>query len=891
MKKMKKILLLTMALGIGLFAFSQKRAVIPKSVKNISFQRPLHRAIDETSNFQTTVVNHSVSSQSKDVDEAQIGNTTYDLQTNSSVQNRFYRYADGTMAGTWTMGFDNPGFPNRGTGYNYFNGTDWGHQPTESIESVRVGWPSYAPYGADGEIVVAHNGSTGLNIATREHKGTGDWTESTLVGPPVDPAGTTALLWPRMTTSGINHDVIHIIATTDQATPASSYHGQELAIVYSRSTDGGHSWEKENVVLAEMDSSHYTGFAGDTYEWAEPKGDTIAFLVGDSWIDIFLMKSTDCGDTWTKTIVFQHPYPMWTEDTVVLDTPYVCDGAHAVVLDNDGEAHVFFGIMRVLNSTGGDGSTSYFPYVSGLAYWNESMPTYTNVDPDSVYANETLVGELQDLNGNDSIDFPDNGEDLPFGIYYLSLTSMPNATIDADGNIFLVYSSYMENLNNDNQGFRHLIARESGVGGTSWGNRFLDINPGIAHAFDECVFPSIAPTIAGDDSIYLIYQADEEPGMAVRGDEDPYGDNQIYYLAVPKSDIVVVRPTISISSPTDGQIFTPDTTITVSGTASDADGTLTLVQVKLNDGTWQDATGTTEWSKSVTLHEHDNIIYARAQDDEGNWSISASVYGTIPVGTDIIDFSFAEQTGPATIGYAEYTVGIEVVHGTDVTALTPTITVSVGSQISPTGVQNFTDPFTYTVTDADEITTQDWVVTVTVAELTETDFAEFSFAQQTGPATIDTATHIVSVEVDYGTDVTALALTFTLSEGASASVAGVPQVSGVTVNDFTDSVTYTITAGDGLTTQDWVVTVSVAVSVENIVAKGISVYPNPCNGVININVNENYKLEVIDITGRIIDTKVLKNNNNNTVNISNQGIYFLRFSNENNTVIKRVIVK
>lgn len=524
-----------MALGIGLFAFSQQRAVVPKSLKDISFKRPIHNAITETNNFETTANPYVSSNSNKSVNEAQIGETRYDLQTNNSVQNRFYLYADGTMAGTWTYGISDPNFADRGTGYNYFDGTNWAAMPTVGIESVRVGWPSYAPYGADGEIVAAHNGSTGLNIAIRTNKGTGTWTESTLVGP-VTSGATTALLWPRMITSGTNHDVIHVLACTDQATaPAHyTYQGQELALVYSRSTDGGVTWNKENVVLSAMDSLHYIGFGGDTYEWAEPKGDTLAFVVGDNWIDLFLMKSTDGGDTWTKTIIFQHPYPMWTDAVLTPDTPYVCDGAHSVVLDNNGDAHVFFGIMRVMNDVASDDESSYFPYISGLGYWNESMSTYTDVTPEVVDANGTLVGFLYDIDGNDSLDWPDNGTEIPFGAYYLSLTSMPNATIDADGNIFLVYSAYMETLNDGLQGYRHIIARKSEDGGITWSD-FSELNAGIMHEYDECVFPSIAYNT--DENIHLIYQADANPGLAVRGDEDAYGDNQIIYLSVAKADI------------------------------------------------------------------------------------------------------------------------------------------------------------------------------------------------------------------------------------------------------------------------------------------------------------------------------------------------------------------
>lgn len=83
----------------------------------------------------------------------------------------------------------------------------------------------------------------------------------------------------------------------------------------------------------------------------------------------------------------------------------------------------------------------------------------------------------------------------------------------------------------------------------------------------------------------------------------------------------------------------------------------------------------------------------------------------------------------------------------------------------------------------------------------------FSFAEQTGAATIGAGT--VAIEVAFGTDVTDLVSTFALTTGATAKVGTTAQVSATTPNDFTNPVTYTVTATDG-TDRDWVVTVTVA---------------------------------------------------------------------------------
>ncbi|MCK4590628.1 MAG: PQQ-binding-like beta-propeller repeat protein, partial [Candidatus Latescibacteria bacterium] len=73
---------------------------------------------------------------------------------------------------------------------------------------------------------------------------------------------------------------------------------------------------------------------------------------------------------------------------------------------------------------------------------------------------------------------------------------------------------------------------------------------------------------------------------------------------------------ISISSPSSGQSFTTST-ITISGTASDDIG-LNKVEIRVNAGSWQLASGTTSWSKQVTLSSGENTIYARATVTSGN---------------------------------------------------------------------------------------------------------------------------------------------------------------------------------------------------------------------------------------------------------------------------------
>lgn len=102
-------------------------------------------------------------------------------------------------------------------------------------------------------------------------------------------------------------------------------------------------------------------------------------------------------------------------------------------------------------------------------------------------------------------------------------------------------------------------------------------------------------------------------------------------------------------------------------------------------------------------------------------------------------------------------------------------------------------------------------VTVTVSdEKRITDFAFRTSVSQSVYSyvygTIDDVGGTISVGLPLGTPVTNLIAYYTTT-GASVSVKGMPQASGVTSNDFTNPVVYTVTADNG-TTKNYTVTVS-----------------------------------------------------------------------------------
>jgi len=533
---MKKVLLVVLSFCLVTIAYSQKRVPISKELTKMS----LTRVYEMPSDLEAPMVNFNYTypglmKEAKMLgDEAEIIETIYDLQTNSTVANRFVVWDDGTMAAVCTRGVESPGgfaFPDRGTGYNYFDGSSWGPKPSTRIESKKAGWPSITKWGANGEFVVSHQGGGNpLLLLKRETKGTGAWIESTYNGP----NGTAApqYLWPRMISSGQNNEYIHLFAlTAPTGNGGTPYMGQDGALLYNRSTDGGESWDIQHQLIDGVGSDYYLNIRADDY--MAFKGNTVALLQSSAWKDLFLLKSTDNGESWEKIIIWEHPYPFFdVQSTLTSDTLYSVDQSASLAIDDNGMVHVVWGISRVarLESAPPDpGSYSYWPYTDGIGYWNESMGQIPEADnphrtmmPEYLEEMGMLVGWTQDVNNSGFIFDFEGTNDTPFNAYRsLGISTMP--TIAIEGSMIMVaYSSVTETYvtADGTMNYKHIWTRFSYDLGETWGD-FYDLQgDNIFHLYDECIYPILADKTNGSGAFQLIYQADNLPGLYLDEDHD-----------------------------------------------------------------------------------------------------------------------------------------------------------------------------------------------------------------------------------------------------------------------------------------------------------------------------------------------------------------------------------
>ncbi|MBI1224658.1 MAG: T9SS type A sorting domain-containing protein [Bacteroidetes bacterium] len=529
---MKRTLLVTFLVSCLMAAFGQYRN-LPVNAGTTKGKAILSTAPDGTVSSENTP-NIPAAITGFRVQEKEIGRTNFDIQTIASLGRRIGEPSDGTIGAAWQMSFIQPNFDDRGTGYNYFDGADWGPNPTAQVEGTRSGYPSYTVMENGTEVVISHKAlSAGWQlIAYTKPLGATTWTPHIL--PSDVPGGN---VWAKIAAGGADGNSLHVVGITLHPDfGGSEYLGMTNHPLYWRSTDGGQTWDKQDVVLPGVDSSKYLTMPAEAYN-IEARGETVAISITGLFGDILVMKSTDNGETWEKHVVYDFPLDKWNGEAYSeSDLPpddnapeplatFSSDGAGSLVIDDQGMVHLFFGELYVAGNTA-DASISVYLGTNGIGYWSESSGTLT-----------TIAG-AEDLDGDMEITL--GGSIGDYRYTNAGLASFPTASIDADGNIFLVYMAFNELFTDGSGGntYRHIFIIKSADGGETWSAPFGIINPEVTELpeFVEAAFPAI-PSFTGDN-IQLIYQQDYIPGLTASGATVP--DQYIMHLSLNKDDFSII---------------------------------------------------------------------------------------------------------------------------------------------------------------------------------------------------------------------------------------------------------------------------------------------------------------------------------------------------------------
>ena len=542
---MKKVLLLSVGLVMGFSAFAQNRVVkAEKAAKATAVKKAVGNDISNT----TSVLDYSsqarqsvVTNRALNFEESETMWTYYDLQSNFQVSNRMYQHNNGSVAITATMSHqDNQTVSDRGTGYNFapngemaFGGMPEVREEANATgEDFRTGWPTIAPYGPTGEILVVHAGDAdhdGLYYWTREVAGEGQWDGPHSIPNPEGLEGQEypfSLSWPRVATSGENNEIVHVFS-------ASQYNVSSDVIVsgvfYSRFD--GESWTTQWAPL--FDSEEHIGiYSADDYSVAA-NGDVVAVVYSTVFHGHAVMyKSEDNGLTWERNIVWENPHYgcNWETDECSLtgEDPVYSPVHNTVAVGPDGIVHVALSSFPYTHTELGNTFSYYYGRTAeGIGYWNDTRENPIETlrlwldDPE----NEGYV-----LHSNDSINFCGwipfyenvmdfnadmvyHGDDYIYAMYTTG-SSFPALSVDSEGNLALAYSTPDTYRTYNGQYYYRSVAMSyKDVDNEGWSVAVETVMDDFIHMMDEAIFVNAAPYAVNPNEFWFAYIADATPGL------------------------------------------------------------------------------------------------------------------------------------------------------------------------------------------------------------------------------------------------------------------------------------------------------------------------------------------------------------------------------------------
>ena len=546
---MKKLFTLALVLLVTFAGYSQVKSAMNKdAMRKVATMQQVGRMENVNANVesQPNMVRY-------DYGQGELDYTAYDWQTNCGIINRTIVWPDGKVNFAYTCASDNT-YSDRGTaiGTYDFNTDEWIPMGGR-IENEKTGFGSIARYKDNGIVVASHNSSTvGLFIVEDKD----NMAPNSVPAVNYIPDSGIEPTWADVMTSGANRDIIHVVYT--------SYSQDGNPMYYARTSDGGQTWDKLDVVIPILSSDYCSDWGSNIAYWMETTEDNrLALVVNNAWSDGMVIYSDDNGETWERKVYYHHPginttfaswfmYPRWV----------------SAVWGVDGElclAYEFNG------STGEPGSGSYYPAIGGVAFWGEDMPYadtethayYGSYDPtnpmpptpgqpfimdsayifsdiyaawprwsDQTWDNPAYFGYLAPLDENgewqswaEAEEF--NIEDFSLhGSYNCGSVSMPAlCTVPgSDGwDMVVVYSMMDENTAPDDAGnyYFKLMAAYSGDRGRTWSTP-VHITNDFMLTYTEHVYTQAA--VVGQ-TLIVATQTDGNTGTFVQSDDTDWTDN------------------------------------------------------------------------------------------------------------------------------------------------------------------------------------------------------------------------------------------------------------------------------------------------------------------------------------------------------------------------------
>ena len=361
---MKKLFTLALALSLTFTGFAQvKKSPIDRNP--VAAQEKISLGLESFENVGSVATLPRT--------DMELDPTTYDWQTNTAAKNLTMTFPDGCVGFAYTIASD-AGITDRGTNVAIYNpSTDEWTTTGGKVEDTKTGFGTAARYGENGIVVVSRDAnSLNCGVYIIEDK---DNLPATGTLSPVKQwvKDDRNIHFPTVMCTGPNHDHIHILFT---ALNYVSEEDQTSPFYYFRSLDGGQTWDEFMTIdyLGREYCPQY-GSGQDAYFIENTGGNDLSIVVNTRRGDGVVLTSHDEGDTWERTKFYHHPgidvnygeglgymYPRWT----------------SALWDNSGTLHLAYSIG---GGTGDATSTSYYPGIGSVCYWNNTLPYAGEASP------------------------------------------------------------------------------------------------------------------------------------------------------------------------------------------------------------------------------------------------------------------------------------------------------------------------------------------------------------------------------------------------------------------------------------------------------------------------------------------------------------------------------
>ena len=553
---MKKLFTLALALLVVVGGYSQVQKVSINDAKLNSAQEitvtgeEMYQNVGNLPNITRT--------------ETELDYTYYDWQTNTAAKNLTMTFPDGCVGMAYVIS-TNEDHTDRGTNIAiYYPEEDEWKTSEGLIEDHKTGFGCAARYGENGIVVVSRNPSSlTCEVYLIEDK---DNLPHGNLAPIFIMDGAHNPHFPAVACTGPDHKHIHILVTgLNEVTED----GQTNPFYYIRSLDGGQTWSDFMTIdYLGRDYCPQYGSGQDAYFMENKGGNRLDIVVNTRRGDGAVLTSLDEGDTWTRTEFYHHPgidvdygeglgylYPRWT----------------SALWDNAGNLHVAY---EIGGGTGDASSTSYYPSIGGVAYWNSAMPYHGEAIPefgcdpnnpkpmspgepfimDSAYIYydiyrswwlwgdaphpmwDEFIGYVTPLDEDDqplldpyeATEFSCYDDEMAHGHYNGGVSEMPVLVTTANNDLLVAVWISMDDHNKGGQNNDHffkIFTRASLDGGLTW-THMQNLTSDFMYSLSEFVYPQAAIT---GNTLVVAAQMDGEPDSFIIGTGgDVTADDNLY---------------------------------------------------------------------------------------------------------------------------------------------------------------------------------------------------------------------------------------------------------------------------------------------------------------------------------------------------------------------------